>query len=226
MTAASWGEAPPRWDAVLFDLDGTVADSAPVVTAAMAETLQEYLGFVPSEAELRSCIGPPLPSSMARFGASGDLIKVMTDDCRARYSDHMFDSPLFPGIADLIRKLVDAGIPVSIATSKPQPHAIAILEHLGVADKFVSIRGSDMAELRSAKSDIIGDALADLTAAGHAWSPENVIMVGDRYFDTQGAAHHGIRTVLVRWGTGTDDEHAEAWASITTPEELAEILLG
>ena len=85
-------------------------------------------------------------------------------------------------------------------TSKAEPAARRILEHFSIAQHFEVIAGATLDGTRTAKADVLAHALAQLAPL-----PPRVLMVGDRAHDVEGAAEHGIDTVLVGWGYGGSD---------------------
>lgn len=125
----------------------------------------------------------------------------------------------FDGIAELLADLRAAGVRLAVATSKSEPTAVRILEHFGFAGFFEVIAGATPDGSRSAKSDVIAHALAQLGPL-----PERVLMVGDRSHDVEGAAEHGIDTVVVGWGYGAgdfdDDAAIERIADVATLREV------
>lgn len=227
---------------VLFDLDGTITDSAPIITQCFAETMEKLSGWDYSPDFYSKYVGPPLRDSFAEMVAMGDSVDTaryaaetvalshVDDDVvdtyvrqyREFYFERMLGTPCFPGMDALLRRLHAAGVPMVVATSKRVDAATLLLEHVGLADVFLQICGSPEGE-EGTKADRVAEGLAAFRARGI--DCERAIMVGDRYFDTRGAAEHGIPTVLVTWGEGTAEEYAEAWATADTMEELEELLL-
>ncbi|AGW40364.1 HAD superfamily hydrolase [Leifsonia xyli subsp. cynodontis DSM 46306] len=144
---------------------------------------------------------------------------------RVHYAEHgALDSAVFPGVRGLLQRLSAAGVPLAVATSKPETQAVRILEHFGLAQYFEVIAGATDDESRSAKADVVAEALRRLTAAdvgvGHA------VMVGDRLYDVEGAAAHGLPTILVEWGYGSPAEAAGAIAVVHSTDQLSALLLG
>ncbi|GAA1448342.1 HAD family hydrolase [Leifsonia poae] len=214
------------WTCVLFDLDGTLTDSAPGITSSLASTF-ETLGLpVPSPAQLVEYVGPPLLDSLRLFaGMNEEQARNALTVYRADYHEKgAFDSAVFPGIRGLLSRLNDAGIPIAVATSKPELQATRILEHFDLAKYFDVIAGASEDETRSAKSDVVADALRRLTENGVDLA--QTVMVGDRAFDVEGAAQNGLPTILVEWGYGSPAEAAGAIAVVHSADQLSSLLLG
>ncbi|MCU1526951.1 MAG: haloacid dehalogenase [Frondihabitans sp.] len=212
------------YSAVLFDLDGTIADSAPGITATLAFTLEELGLPVPPPAELLTWVGPPLAESFTiKIGLEGAALK----DAMRLYRRHYLavgalDSRPFPGIEGLLRRVHAAGIPTSLATSKPEGPALVMLDHFGLTKYLDVITGASEDEVRSAKADVVEEALARLTARGVDVS--RPVLVGDRSHDVEGAAAHGVPTIIVEWGYGSLEERVGAIAVAKDPEDLASLL--
>jgi phosphoglycolate phosphatase len=214
------------WSAILFDLDGTITDSAPAITNSLARTFALLGRPVPSDAELLAYVGPPLLAAFREYaGMTPDEAVEALAVYRADYQgEHMLDTAVYPGIAGLLERIHEAKIPMALATSKPEHTAITILEHFDLAKYFTVMVGSSENETRSAKADIVEEALARLGAAGaNLIAP---VMVGDRSYDAEGAAAHGVPTILVEWGYGSPAEAAAATATVYSVDKLAKLLLG
>jgi phosphoglycolate phosphatase len=225
-TSAETTTVTRTWTCVLFDLDGTLTDSAPGITASLSRMF-ETLGLpIPTPAELVEYVGPPLLDSlqsMAGFDEAGARAALTV--YRADYAAHgAFDSAVFPGIRGLLQRLRSAGIPLAVATSKPEAQATRILEHFDLAQYFDVIAGATDDESRSAKADVVAEALRRLGELGVAL--DHTVMVGDRQFDVEGAGQHGIPTILVEWGYGSPAEAAGAIAVVHSADQLSTLLLG
>lgn len=205
----------------LFDFDGTLADSAPVITESFIQTLREEQNKDYPPEFFRRFIGPPLEDTFAQLGAD-DIDRYVTT-YRSFYSKRMFNTRLFPGILDMLATLKAAGVPMAIATSKRTDYARKLAEHLGMTAYIETVCGSIPGSSRGQKRHRVEDALAELARLGHDTS--GAIMVGDRIHDVEGADANGIPTVLVRWGEGNPDEWARAWRTVGTVEELTALLL-
>src|SRR5690606_35230390 len=105
---------------------------------------------------------------------------------------------IFPGISDVLRTLYRSGIPVGLATSKPEFPASVILDHGNLTQYFRVIAGASIDEIRSAKADVVEEALRRFRMIDVDLS--NPVMVGDRFYDVEGAATHGVPAIFVQWG--------------------------
>jgi phosphoglycolate phosphatase len=213
------------WSAVLFDLDGTIVDSASDITASLAHMFTELGLDVPSDDVLRSYVGPPLLDSL-RLTAGFDDAEAWAalNVYRDHYADHVLRSPVFPGVAGVLERVHAAGIPLALATSKPESMARAVLEHAGLTKYFTEIAGASDDEERSTKADVVAEALRRLQAQGI--DTTHSVMVGDRGYDTLGAAANGVPTILVEWGYGSPAEAGDAMAVVHSADQLRNLLLG
>jgi phosphoglycolate phosphatase len=200
------------YTAILLDLDGTVTDSAPGITDTLAYTFGELGLPVPHADELLRYVGPPLLDSF-RDRAHMTLAdrQRALEIYRERYLDRgAYDATLYAGMGELVRDISEVGIPLSLATSKPEIPATLMLEHFTIAHHFDVITGASMDEKRSAKADVVAEALVRLRALDADLT--RPIMIGDRVHDVEGAAAHGISTISVAWGYGESTEYEGAIA--------------
>ena len=209
---------------VLIDLDGTLVDSAPGIVSTIAFTLKEMGKEVPPMKDLLRWVGPPLPES---FRTRGHMADHEADEAvrvyRARYLDvGVYDAKLFEGVAGLLMGLKNAGAHLAIATSKPTTPATIMLEHFTLSDFFDVIACAADDETRGKKEEVVEDALAGLNARGV--DTTSAIMIGDRIHDVEGAAVHGLDTIMVRWGYGGPTEWAQAHRVVDTPQQLHQAL--
>jgi phosphoglycolate phosphatase len=206
------------WRPVLFDMDGTLVDSAPAILGRLRETLTEFGVTPPDEAALRLFIGPPMHVTLAHF-----LPESLIETARTFYRglstrDGLSNQSLYPGIQDALAELSAAGIPLAIASSKSQEEVQRSAEHFGIAEYFAGIAGSNIE--RQDKADVIRLALSMLeTANAHA-----PLMVGDRSWDIAGAEAVGIPTALVTWGYSAPEEAERALVVIDTEADLVSFI--
>lgn len=212
------------YTAVLFDLDGTILDSAPGVFHCFEHTLRMLHREAPSRDAMRPFLGPPLAQTLEEsLGLSGDELDRALAIYRSEYAaGGAITASLYPGVIDVVRAVRAAGIPVGLATSKAAAGVRMVLEHFGLDDDFDVLGTASDDESRTAKADVVRFALDALDDAGADVS--RVVLVGDRIHDVEGASVHQLETVLVEWGYGTVDEWSHATAVVSTPADLRRFL--
>ena len=214
------------YSAILFDLDGTIVDSAPGITATLASTFEAMGLPIPTPSELVAYVGPPILDSFRDLAhldpeESARALEIY----RENYLEvGVHDSTPFEGVGEVLRAIHESPIPLSLATSKPELPATLILEHLNLARFFDIITGASADEVRSAKKDVVEEALLRLKNLGVDIS--RPVMVGDREHDIQGAAAHGVPTIAVDWGYGSPAEYVGSIALAHNTDELRKLLLG
>jgi phosphoglycolate phosphatase len=199
---------PDLRNPVIFDLDGTVWDSAPGIIGCLEATLVEMGLPVPGSAHLHELLGPPLLGVLAGLDVPDDRLDEGRVIYRRHYREHgEFECVVYDGIPDLLDRLRSAGHLLATATSKGVEVAVRMLDHFGLADRFDVVRAASMTKTVHSKVDIIGEAMAGLESIGGRAT--SATMVGDRSFDIEGGKHFGLVTVGVTWGYATDGELAE-----------------
>lgn len=208
---------------ILFDLDGTLINSEIGIFAGVRHSLATVGAEVPHDSVLRSWIGPPLRVSFGEL-LDGDSERV--EQAVAAYSQRFHDvgwseHTVYPGIADLIAALAGAGHKLAVVTSKVRPHAEPIIAHLPFGDAFDALYAPDPSTAKSEKAEMIAAAVADFEHV-----VDDVIMIGDRHFDIDGAVANGVRGIGVLWGFGDREEleKAGAWKVVETPAEIAALV--
>jgi phosphoglycolate phosphatase len=212
---------------VIFDLDGTLTDSAQGIVSsfrhALAAVGASQMAAVPDGDLAGRIVGPPMHHTLLEMGLGADADAAIAA-YRADYSTRGWAmNSLFDGIAPLLADLQAAGVRLAVATSKAEPTARRILAHFGLDGHFEVIAGASVDGSRANKSDVVAHALAQLRPL-----PDRVLMIGDRSHDVEGAAEHGIDTVVVGWGYGRRDfdepNAASALAHVATVDDLREVL--
>ena len=215
--------AAPRPQLVIFDLDGTLTDSAQGIVSSFRHALGSVGAVVPDGDLASMIVGPPMHHTLSRLGL-GERTDEAIAAYRADYTSRGWAmNRLFDGIPELLTDLRGAGVRLAVATSKAEPTAQRILAHFDLDEHFEVIAGASVDGSRAAKADVVAHALAQLAPL-----PDRVLMVGDRSHDVEGAAVHGIDTVVVQWGYGRADfegPHAvTATAHVPTVATLREVL--
>ena len=210
-----------KWSIAIFDMDGTLIDSAKIVTSRFARTFQKFGVEVPNTTELHSLLGPSAASTMEKYLKSGDCADGLAHYRQLALEDGVNGIEPFTGIREVLRELSENEITLAVATSKPEVEAIRILEHLGLRHYFSVISGaSDNLGIHK-KGDVIRNALNRLQPKYF----ERVVMVGDRIFDIEGAAECGIDSIFVIWGGASEAESENATSVAQTPSELIDLLV-
>jgi phosphoglycolate phosphatase len=207
---------------VLFDLDGTLVDSAPDLHAA-ADRMAASLGLAPySRAEIVGMIGDGAKALVTRaLAARGrGFDEAAYEAFLADYTAHAaVETHPFPGIAALLDALEAQGWRLAVCTNKPEAAARALLDALGLADRFAAIGGGDSFPVR--KPDP-AHVRATLSAAGG--DPARTVMIGDHHNDVQAARGAGIPCVFATWGYGTAAMAEGAAAIAAHPDEVPALL--
>ena len=187
-----------KYRAVIFDLDGTLADTAPDVHRSM-NLLRRRHGLPPiSVEEAKKSIGPG-PDRFVRHlapHAEPEKIRGIVREFREIYSQHLLDATrLFPGVRELLLELHAIGVLLAVVTNKPVRFSEAILQGLGVANLFGAVLGPEAVEHQKPAPDAILKAMELL----HARRDET-LMVGDTEYDIRAAKDAGVAVCAVAYG--------------------------
>lgn len=208
------------FDTVIFDLDGTISDSAPGILASLDHAFSDT-GFDPPP-DLVRFIGPPFQTAFVEEGFSADETTVLMASYRAHYWEiGAFGNEVYPGIESVLDELADAGYRLAIATSKPEPTALRILQHFGYIERFEVIGGATFDMTRATKSAVLRHVLDQLGEC-------RAVMVGDRHHDVEGAAAFGLDCIGVSWGYAQHNELTLAGARwiVDHPKQILDIVRG
>lgn len=214
-----------NYDILLFDLDGTLTDSAEGIVNC-AEYALNSLGIAePDRSKLLRFIGPPLIDSFMDFyGLSReDAVKAVAA-YRERYPvKGIFENRVYEGIPEALELLKKGGKRLALATSKPEIYAKRILEHFDLAKYFEVVTGAELSGERNAKADVIDECLKRLGCP----VKDTVLMIGDRKHDVEGAKLCGVACAGVKFGYAEENELENAGADFVfdTPFQLAEAVL-
>lgn len=215
-----------NYDIILFDLDGTLTDSAPGILNSVRYACRKLGLEMPSETTLRKFLGPPLIDSFRQLVGLSDAEADRAVSAFREYfpTKGIFENEVYPGIPALLADMKAAGKTVLIATSKPEEFAKRIMEHFNLAQYCDFICGATLDETRTDKAEVIAYALetAGITDKSRA------VMVGDREHDVLGAKKNGLPCIGAVYGYGTAEELTAAGAAALadTVDELHKLLLG
>lgn len=185
---------------LVFDLDGTLIDSAPDLHACLNRLLASERRRSLSLDEVVGMVGDGVPALVRRaYEATGgipDDIEERIEHYRRLYGDALADrSTPYPGVVDTLAQLFDAGHRMAVCTNKPLAPTMEILGAFGMARFFRSVAGGDSLPVR--KPDA-GHLLGLLEMLGSA--PDKAVMIGDSHNDIQVAINAGVRSIAVSYG--------------------------
>lgn len=209
---------------IFFDLDGTLTDSKEGIVNSICYALERYNIKVEERSMLYSFLGPPLKDSfMKYFGFEPEKANEAVDVYREYFSGKgLFENKVYEGIKELLEELKAGGRTLAVATSKPELFTNRILEHFNLREYFDFVAGATMDENRTKKGDIIKYALESM----NIHDKSQVIMVGDRHHDIDGAYENSLESIGVLYGYGSlqELENAKATYIVETVSQLKELL--
>lgn len=182
--------------AVLYDFDGTLADSTELIMRCYRHTMRTHLGDVPADELWLSGFGTTLESQMQRFARSADEVEAMLDTYREHQS-LIHDELLrpFPGAAETVAELQRRGYGLAIVTSKRRRVAMRGMELCGLVSHFdVIVTPEDVTEAKPHPEPVLF-ALEKLGVA-----PHEALFVGDSPHDVAAGRAAGTRTAAALWG--------------------------
>ena len=192
---------------ILFDLDGTLTDPKVGICTCAQYALKAFDIEEPDLDKLEPFIGPPLKDSfMQYYGLSEEQALVAIEKYRERFSvTGKYENKIYEGIPALLSNLKDYGYHLAVASSKPECFVKDILNHFNIAKYFEVIVGSELDGERVEKAEVIHEALNQLFHYGKI-RKEQVVMIGDRKFDVEGAKEMGVTSIAVTYGYGSGEE--------------------
>ena len=162
MTTLDDTVAATRPQLVIFDLDGTLTDSAQGIVSSFRHALGEIGADIPDGDLAGRIVGPPMHHTLRAMGL-GEHADAAIAAYRADYSTRGWAmNSLFDGIPQLLADLRAAGVRLAVATSKAEPTARRILAHFGLDEHFEVIAGASLDGVRATKADVMAHALAQL----------------------------------------------------------------
>jgi len=211
---------PLRWPVVLFDLDGTLANSIDLVVASYRAAFATIGRGVERDAALR-WIGETLRQTFAREAPGhGPEMEVAY---RAYYADHIDQIGGYPGVPELLASLNDAGAVTGVVTAKKREVALVTMRQAGV-EGLIELLGA-MEDTAAHKPDPEPLLAA---AAKLGVTPGTCVYVGDATYDVMAAKAAGMAVTAVTWGAGQPSELAalNPTALVNDAEELKACLFG
>lgn len=216
-----------RYQYLLFDLDGTITDPKVGITTCVQYALEHFGIHEPDNDKLEPFIGPPLQDSFEQFyHMDAETAKQAVAKYRERFQTvGLYENEIYDGMADLLKTLKEGGCRLAVASSKPTVFVKKILEHFDVVQYFDVVVGSELDGSRARKEEVVQEALRQLDPKGQVSSGQ-MVMIGDRYFDVQGAKAHHLDSIGVAYGYAAEGELQQAGATfvVDTVQQLKELL--
>lgn len=209
-----------KYKYILFDLDGTLVYSHMGIWNCFRYAMKE-LGYPePKEEDLIKCIGPSLEYSFSTFfGMDKEKAKEATAKYREQYKvTGVWENEPIEGALEALKALKNAGYILAMATSKPLIYAEKISERWGFAPYLTAEVGCGIDGSLPTKADVVRAAMQQLNA-----SAEECLMVGDRFYDVEGARECGVDCAMLRVGYAPEDEY-EACKPAYVFKDFAELV--
>ena len=204
----------------LFDFDGTLCDTTEGIFNSVIYSLKCF-GIEETDMEkLRFFVGPPLfESYKTLYGVSDDDAKYLIEKYRERYRIKAAEeSALYEGIREMLASLKARGKKIAIASSKPEIFVKEISDYHNITQYYDFISAEKLSNNHSSKEQLIS------TCLDFFGNPpkEDVLMIGDRFYDIDGAKAVGVDSAGAIYGFGTEDELRNAGATyiLKSPDEI------
>lgn len=207
---------------IVFDLDGTLIDSAPSILASMQAAF-EQAGIAPSGPLTPALIGPPLAQTLRSLlpKAAEAALPVLIEGFKRHYDESGYQaSRVYPGVPDMLHALGQMPVRLHIATNKRIAPARRIVEHLGWGRFFAGVYALDFYTPALAHKTAMLQRLRQ-SLAGPGPAP---LYVGDRAEDAEAAHASGMPFLWASWGYGGHDVPVPTACVLHTPLQLVPAL--
>lgn len=208
------------YDALLFDLDGTISDSKEGIFNCFRAALALFGVDGTDECKMMQVLGPPLKESfMQLYGLNEKQTVSALQAYRARYADiGIYENRLYNGMEQLLAACKQAGYKIALATSKPEVFSKRIVAYFGLEQYFDFVTGASLDESRSTKEAVIAHILQSMHL-----DASRALMIGDRKHDLIGAQVCGMDAVGVLYGYG-DRAELEGYPHVYLAEDVNALL--
>lgn len=205
---------------LFFDLDGTLTDPKEGITRSVRHALLYFGIDVPAE-ELTLFIGPPLREQFMEYAnLSFEDGNRAVAYYRERYADiGIFETNIIDGIPTLLAELKAQGYTLCVSSSKPEVFVKKTLDHYQLTDFFTVICGAELDGTRTKKAEVIEETLRRLSYKGNR---HDILMIGDRIHDLEGAHACGIDALGVSYGYAPEGEFEEAMTRLENVRGVAD----
>ncbi|HTQ09596.1 MAG TPA: HAD-IA family hydrolase [Fimbriimonadaceae bacterium] len=208
------------FDAVLFDIDGTLVDSLGMIVPGLGDAIERFAGVRPSDGEIQSIVGLPMRTQIERYldySPTDDQLDEMIDYTLARFEAYVDREKFFVPAIETLRLCKRAGLGTALVTSKDAKELAGFLKRFPSADSVdVTVCASDVQHPKPAPDSALL-AVSRLNAT-------RPILIGDSIYDLRCARDAGVATVAVGYGSATSAvllaENPDLF--IETPDHLLE----
>lgn len=216
-----------KYKYLLFDLDGTVSESAEGIRASLEYAINTLGAPMPDLSDYTRYVGPPLIDTFLNLvGLDPETAERGAQLYRDYYNEKgKFLNRVYKGIPELLGRLREEDVKMCICSSKYELFAEEIIGILGLSGDFDAVCGSNIDGSRKDKKDLIPYAVACL-GGDFERDRERTVMLGDTWYDAKGAKLCGVDFIGVRYGYGKKADMEEQGAKLfaDTPGELYELL--
>lgn len=214
-----------KYKAIIFDFDGTICDTGEGIMKSAKYALDAFGIECGDWRELSFFIGPPLlVTFQEKYNQSPTQADLLVKKYRERYTKvGLYESSLYPGIEKMLSNLKNDGFKLGIASSKPRSFVVELLEKFEILKYFDTVCAVSFKTDCESKQSIILRSLNELDE-----SARDTLVVGDRFYDIDGAVENMADSAGVLWGYGTKFEFIEHRAKFIAEkvEDIEAIALG
>lgn len=205
--------SPRRYQAVLFDLDGTLVDSYAALAEAVNHARREHeLSELPAE-RIRGLVGDGLETLLQRAFDREDVPQSVRNAFESRYDEICCaESRILDEVETTLRELTLLGVPMAVCTNKPTGFSRKILDFLGLSMHFRAIVGPDLAGARKPAAQHVLRTLEEAHCEA-----DGTLFVGDMPIDVEAARNSGIDVAVLATGSSSYDQ-----LRIAKPDHLLE----
>ena len=215
-----------RYEAALFDLDGTLSESGEGILYCVRRIFEETGRPLPDEKTLGTFIGPPMYDSLRRCGFSHEAAENGVEIYKRNFLETgIYRNRLYDGMEKTLAELKENGVRLGVATTKYYPFAERIIRMLEIEKYFDFIGGATADTERRTKARVMEWCLDNMGCADR----KSVIMIGDTRYDAEGAAQTGTAFIGCLYGYGTREEMESFFSGavfVSSPREISDIILG
>lgn len=215
-----------KYKYILFDLDGTVSESAEGIRYCLEKVLEHFGVEGVDLSDYTRYIGPPLLDTLKNLcGLPDELCDEGYEIYKTCYAKEgkLMNKP-YDGIENVLSELGSKGLKLAVCTSKLEATAETVVEQLGLSGYFDAVAGSNRDSTRKDKRDLIPYAVERL--GGTKDDLSRAVMLGDTWYDAKGAAECGVDFIACSYGYGSNEAMEKynpvAWAD--SPEEIIGII--